>query len=134
MGDAPIGIVTAGNYSVAGKRPQNEAFLAAWKQAYGNNIANYIGAASWDGMAAIFDIIKQTQGKFDGDRAMGILKGWRFADSPRGPISIDPDTRDIIQTIYIRRTEKQPDGHLANIEFDSIPRVKDPWKEFNPPK
>jgi branched-chain amino acid transport system substrate-binding protein len=78
--------------------------------------------------------VKQTQGKFDGDRAMGILKGWRFADSPRGPLEIDPETRDIVQTIYIRRTEKQPDGHLANVEFDSIPRVKDPWKEFNPPK
>ena len=64
---------------------------------------------------------------------MAILKGWKNADSPRGPISIDPETRDIVQNIYMRRTEMQ-DGKLANVEFETIPNVKDPWKELNPPK
>ena len=61
-----------------------------------------------------------------------ILKGWKH-DSPRGPIMIDPDTRDIIQNVYMRRTQMK-DGKLANVEFDTIPNVKDPWKELNPPK
>jgi branched-chain amino acid transport system substrate-binding protein len=134
MGEAPLGIVTAGIYSVAGKRPQNAAFLAAWSKEYGDTvIPNYIAVGGWDGMAAIFDVIKQTKGSFDGDQAMAILKTWKNPDSPRGPIEIDPTTRDIVQTVYIRRVERES-GRLANVEFDSTPRVKDPWKELNPPK
>ncbi len=134
MGDAPLGIVTSGIYSIAGKRPQNQAFLDAWTKEYGEAvIPNYVAVGGWDGMAAIFDAIKQTKGTLDGDQAMAILKTWKNAESPRGPIEIDPATRDIVQTVYIRRVEKQ-NGHLANVEFDSIPLVKDPWKELNPPK
>jgi branched-chain amino acid transport system substrate-binding protein len=134
MGDAPLGIVTSGIYSVAGKRPQNQAFLEAWKTAYGEAvIPNYVAVGGWDGMAAIFDVIKASKGPFDGDQAMAILKTWKNPDSPRGPIAIDPATRDIVQTVYIRRVEKQ-NGQLVNAEFDSIPSVKDPWKELNPPK
>jgi branched-chain amino acid transport system substrate-binding protein len=134
MGDAPLGIVSAGIYSVAGKRPQNQAFLAAWRSEYGEQvIPNYVAVGGWDGMAAIFDVIKATKGKFDGDQAMAILKTWKNPDSPRGPIEIDPETRDIVQNVYIRRVEKV-DGHLVNAEFDTIPMVKDPWKQLNPPK
>jgi len=96
-------------------------------------IPNYVAVGGWDGMAAIFGVIKETGGVFDGDRALAILKTWKNPDSPRGPIEIDPATRDIVQTVYIRRVEKQS-GRLANVEFDSIPLVKDPWKELNPAK
>jgi branched-chain amino acid transport system substrate-binding protein len=134
MGEAPLGIVTSGIYSVAGKRPQNQAFLDAWTKEYGEGvIPNYVAVGGWDGMAAIFDAIKQAKGTLDGDQAMAILKTWKNPESPRGPIEIDPATRDIVQTVYIRRVEKQ-NGHLANVEFDSIPLVKDPWKQLNPPK
>jgi branched-chain amino acid transport system substrate-binding protein len=133
MGDTPVGLITAGNYSVAGQRPANSAFLAAWNAEYGAKaVPDFLSVGGWDGMAAIFDVIKQTKGKFDGDQAMAILRGWKH-DSPRGPIMIDPDTRDIIQNVYMRRTEMK-DGKLANVEFDTIPNVKDPWKELNPPK
>ncbi|HXW28373.1 MAG TPA: ABC transporter substrate-binding protein [Xanthobacteraceae bacterium] len=133
MGDTPIGVITAGIYSVAGERPANLAFLAAWKGEYGDRaIPDFLSVGGWDGAAAVFDVIKQTKGKFDADQAMAILKGWKY-DSPRGPIMIDPETRDIIQNVYIRRTEMK-DGKLANIEFETIPNVKDPWKELNPPK
>ena len=133
MGDTPDGLITAGIYSVAGQRPANAAFLAAWNAEYaGRAIPDFFSAGGWDGTAAVFDIIKQTKGKFDGDQAMAILKGWKH-DSPRGPIMIDPVTRDIIQNVYIRRTEMK-DGKLANVEFETIPNVKDPWKELNPPK
>jgi len=134
MGDAPVGLVTAGNYSTAADRPANKAFLASWTKEYGEKvIPDFFAVGGYDGMAAVFDVIKQTKGKFTGDEAMAILKGWKNPNSPRGPISIDPNTRDIIQNIYIRRAEMK-DGKLVNTEFETIPDVKDPWKELNPPK
>jgi branched-chain amino acid transport system substrate-binding protein len=77
--------------------------------------------------------VKATKGVFTGDEAMAILSHWKNPESPRGPIAIDPETRDIVQNIYIRRVERV-DGHLANVEFATIPQVKDPWKAVNPPK
>jgi branched-chain amino acid transport system substrate-binding protein len=134
MGDTPLGIITSGTYSTAGKRPANEAFLAAWKAEYGDkSIPDFLSVDAWDGMVAIFDLVKATKGKFTADEAMAFFKQWKNPDSPRGPIMIDPETRDIIQNIYIRRVEKV-DGKLANVEIATIPMVKDPWKEFNPAK
>jgi len=134
MGEAPLGIVSAGIYSVAGKRPANEAFLKAWTAAYGEQaIPNYLSVGGWDGMAAIYDVIRAGKGKVDGEAAMALLARWQSAESPRGPIAIDPATRDIVQNVYIRRVERQ-DGKLANVEFATIPMVKDPWKELNPAK
>jgi branched-chain amino acid transport system substrate-binding protein len=134
MGDTPLGVITSGNYSTAGKRPANEAFLAAWRREYADTaIPNFLSVNAWDGMVAIYDLLKATQGKFTADEAMAFFKGWKNPDSPRGPIMIDPETRDIVQNVYIRRVEKQ-DGKLANVEITTIPMVKDPWKELNPPK
>ena len=134
MGDIPLGLITSGTYSVAGKRPANEAFLAAWNRAYGDKaIPDFFSVDGWDGMAMIFDLIKATKGSFTADEAMTFFKNWKNPDSPRGPIMIDPATRDIIQNVYIRRVEKV-DGKLANVEIATIPMVKDPWKELNPPK
>ena len=134
IGDVAVGIVTSGIYSAAGDRPANKRFLAAWDREYGGKATpNFLSADGWDGMAAIFDLIKATNGKFTGEEAIKFLTDWKTADSPRGPISIDPATRDIILNVYLRRTEMK-DGKLANIEFETIPNVKDPWKEFNPPK
>jgi branched-chain amino acid transport system substrate-binding protein len=78
-------------------------------------------------MAAIFDLIKATNGKFTGDQAMAFFKNWKNPDSPRGPIAIDPETRDIVQTIYVRRVEKV-DGQLRNVEFENVGVLKDPGK------
>src|SRR5437588_3203490 len=134
MGDTPLGIITSGTYSTAGKRPANQAFVAAWHKAYGeSSYPDFLSVDGWDGMAAIFDLIKATKGQFTADEAMEFFKKWKNPDSPRGPISIDPETRDIIQNIYIRRAEKV-DGKLANVEIATIPNVKDPSKELNPPK
>ena len=134
MGDTPLGLITSGNYSTVGKRPANEAFLAAWKREYADAaIPNFLSVNAWDGMVAVFDLIKTTKGKFTADEAMAFFKNWKNPDSPRGPIMIDSETRDIIQNVYIRRVEKQ-DGKLANVEIATIPMVKDPWKELNPPK
>ena len=88
---------------------------------------------AYDGMAAIFHVIMAQKGNIDPDKTMALLKGWKDNDSPRGPIMIDPDTRDIVQNEYMRRIEKV-NGQLANVEFETIPMVKDPWKEINPGK
>ena len=134
MGDTPLGLITAGNYSTAARRPANQAFLAAWAKEYGDqSIPDFFSVDGWDGMAALFDLIKETKGNFTADQAMEFLSHWKNPDSPRGPIEIDPNTRDIVQNIYIREVKKI-DGKLANIEIATIPMVKDPWKELNPPK
>ena len=92
-----------------------------------------MSVGGWDGMAAIFAAIKAQNGKVESEKSMQILSAWQNAESPRGPISIDPKTRDIVQNEYIRRVEKRG-NFLANIEIETIPNVKDPFKELNPPK
>jgi branched-chain amino acid transport system substrate-binding protein len=131
MGNSAIGVISAGTYSAAAMRPANQAFLVTWNREYPQAIPDCYSIGGWDGMAAAFEVIKQTGGKFTAEEAMQILGNWKSDDSPRGPIMIDPATRDIIQDIYIRRTEIK-DGKLANIEFETIKAVKDPWKELNP--
>ncbi len=132
MGAGAVGIISAGSYSTAAERPANAAFLAAWDRAYGASaVPDFLSVDGWDGMAAAFDLIGATKGAFTADEAIAYLKAWRDPDSPRGPIAIDPATRDIVQNIYIRRVELR-DGKPANIEFETIPAVKDPWKELHP--
>jgi branched-chain amino acid transport system substrate-binding protein len=134
MGDTPVGLITSGTYSADAKRPANEAFLAAWKREYGEkSIPDFFAVDAWDGMAAIYALVKETKGNFTADQAMAFLSHWKDPDSPRGPIMIDPETRDIVQNVYMRRVEKQNDT-LVNVEIATIPMVKDPWKELNPQK
>jgi branched-chain amino acid transport system substrate-binding protein len=133
MGDAALGVQTMGSYSAAADRPANKAFVEAWRKEYGaNSDPDFLSLGGWDGMAAIFDVIKQQNGKIDPDKTMVLLKGWKH-DSPRGPIMIDPDTRDIVQHEYMREVKKVG-GRAVNVEFEDFGMVKDPWKEFNPPK
>ena len=130
MGDVPIGVVTMFHYSAAGDRPANKTFVAEWKKAYGEKSwPNFISAGAWDAMQAIFDAVTAQKGKLDADKTMAFLKGWKNPNSPRGPISIDPETRDIIQNEYVREVRKV-NGVLANVELETIKSVKDPWKEI----
>lgn len=133
MGEAALGVISASHYSASGDRPANRAFVAEWKKAYGpDSLPNYFSPGGWDGMAAIYELVRRQNGDIDPARSMEILKGWSNPDSPRGPIRIDPETRDIIQNIYLRRVEKV-NGVLTNVEFATVSAVKDPWKELNPP-
>jgi branched-chain amino acid transport system substrate-binding protein len=133
MGDVAVGTITMGHYSAAGDRPANKAFVAAYQAEYGaTEEPSFVAADSYDGMAAIFDVVIAQKGTIDPDKTMALLKGWKY-DSPRGPIMIDPDTRDIVQNEYLRRVDKVG-GKLQNTELETIPMVKDPWKELNPPK
>lgn len=132
MGDAVIGTVTAGLYSVQLPTPQNRAFVDAWRRAYGEaSTPNFMAVAGWDGMAAIFAAVHELKGKATGDAAMDVLKHWNTTESPRGAVAIDPETRDVVENVYINKTEKV-DGRLANAQIGVLKDVKDPWKELNP--
>ena len=99
-------MITATHYS-ARRSAANKAFADSWHAAYGRDKdPNFFAVAAWDGMALIYDVVKQLDGKIDGDKAMAAIKNWKH-DSPRGPISIDPETRDIVQNIYICRSRRR---------------------------
>jgi branched-chain amino acid transport system substrate-binding protein len=102
-----LDIITTHHYSVAHKSPENKAFLQAFQEVNGTKMrANFMAVGGYDGMAAIYEVAKKLGGKIDGDKAMEILKGMKIA-SPRGPVVIDPETRDAVQTVYVRRTESK---------------------------
>jgi branched-chain amino acid transport system substrate-binding protein len=129
MGDPTLGMITAFHYSAAHKSPENEAFMKAYKAANDSKIGdpNFMAAAGYDTMHVIYEVAKKLNGNIDGDKAMAAIKGMKWM-SPRGPVEIDPQTRDIDQTVYIRKVEKVG-GKLENVEFDKIPNVKDPGKQ-----
>jgi branched-chain amino acid transport system substrate-binding protein len=131
MGDVALGVVTAHHYSAAASRPANQAFVKAYKAEFGaDEDPSFLVADAYDGMAAIFHVIIAQKGNIDPDKTLELLRAWKTEDSPRGPIMIDPETRDIVQNEYLRRVEKV-NGRLANVEFETMPMVKDPWKEIN---
>ncbi len=130
LGDLAVGLVTAMHYTAQHPSATNKAFVDAWHAAYGKDKdPDFFAVGAWDAMALIYDIVKKLDGKIDGDKAMEIVKGWKH-ESPRGPISIDPETRDIVQNVYICKVEKV-NGRLANVPFETYEAVKDPWKQRN---
>jgi branched-chain amino acid transport system substrate-binding protein len=128
MGDAALGTVTAHMYSAAHPSQANKDFVNAYKKAF-NSRPGFVAVGGYDGIHLIYDALKKTGGKADGDTLVAAMKGMSW-ESPRGPISIDPETRDIVQNIYIRKVEKL-DGELYNVEFETFDAVKDPGKTRN---
>ena len=127
IGDAALGTISTFHYSVAHDSPENQAFLAAYHGANPDGgLPNFMSVAAYDGMAAIYDVVQKLGGKIDADKAMEILRHESFT-SPRGPISIDPETRDIVQTVYLRKVDKV-NGELRSVEQQSFPSMKDPGK------
>jgi branched-chain amino acid transport system substrate-binding protein len=126
IGDPALGVITSFHYAESHDSPENKAFTQAWYQAYGSNRPDFMAVAGYDGMHLIAEALKKTGGSTDGDKFIEAAKGMHWI-SPRGPISIDPATRDIVQTVYIRKVEKVGDK-LQNIEFDKVPDFKDPGK------
>ena len=129
MGDDALGIVTAFHYDYNHASPTNQAFVAAYNKAFGRNPDIY-SVGGYDGMHLIYAALQKTGGKTDGQDLIDAAKGMAW-ESPRGPIAIDPETRDVVQTVYIRRVEKAGD-RLVNVEFDKIENVKDPVKARMP--
>ena len=127
MGDPTLGLITSFHYSAAHDSPENKAFIKAYAEVNGTKYRpNFMACAGYDGMAAIAEALKKTNGSTDSDKFLSALKGMKLM-SPRGPIMIDPETRDIVQTVYIREVKKV-NGELYNVEFDKFPDVKDPGK------
>jgi branched-chain amino acid transport system substrate-binding protein len=135
MGDVALGVTTVFHYSAAAERPANKRFVAAWKKEYGaDSTPNFAAVGAWDGMAMIVEAIRRQKGRLDPDKTMEIFRNWKNPDSPRGPIAIDPETRDIVQNEYLREVRKVG-GALANVELETIATaVKDPWKELQKKK
>jgi branched-chain amino acid transport system substrate-binding protein len=125
MGDAAVGIITAFHYDITHESEKNKQFVDAYKKLFTRN-PDFFAVGGYDGMHVIYESLKKTGGKTDGASLIAAAKGMAW-ESPRGPISIDPETRDIINTVYIRRVEKV-DGQLRNVEFDKVENVKDPVK------
>src|SRR4030088_464462 len=125
MGDAALGTVTAHLYSAAHPSAMNKEFVGAYKKAFGSR-PGFMAVSGYDGIHLIYAALSKTGGKTDGDALIEAMKGMKW-ESPRGPISIDPETRDIVQNIYIRKVEKV-DGELYNVEFATFEAVKDAGK------
>jgi branched-chain amino acid transport system substrate-binding protein len=125
-GDTLLGVVTAGIYSAAHPSDLNKQYVDAYQKATGHR-ANFISVGGYDGMHLIYTALQKTGGKTDAEAVVGAMKGLSW-ESPRGPISIDPRTRDIVQNVYIRKVEKK-DGAPWAVEFETFPNVKDPLKE-----
>jgi branched-chain amino acid transport system substrate-binding protein len=126
MTDAMLGIVTAHHYSAVHDSPLNKTYVADFVKAHGKR-PNFVSVGGYDAMHLIFEALKKTGGKTDGDAFVTAMKGMTW-ESPRGPIEIDARTRDVVHNEYIRRVERV-DGQLSNVEFETYPMVKDPAKE-----
>ena len=123
MGDGALGIITVANYDFNHDSAMNKAFVKAYNEDFHRN-PDFFSVGGYDGMHLIYSALKKTGGKADGDSLIAAAKGMSW-ESPRGPMSIDPETRDVVQTVYIRRVEKVG-NELRNVEFDKVANVKDP--------
>jgi branched-chain amino acid transport system substrate-binding protein len=135
MGDVALGVITSHHYSAAADRPANKAFVAAYKKEFGEKLfPGFMVVGAYDAMEAVFHVIREQKGKIDPDRTMELLRQYKNPLSARGPIAIDPETRDVVQNIYLREVRKVG-GQLANVEIETLATAaKDPWKVFNKKK
>ncbi len=128
MGDAAVGLVTIHHYNADLDNPANRRLVAAWKQEYGANATpDFMGVQGYDGMAAIAHVVTALKGQIDPDKAQEALKGWKYDDSPRGPIMIDPQTRDIVMNEYLSELVKV-NGRLVQKNIGVVNAVKDMCK------
>jgi branched-chain amino acid transport system substrate-binding protein len=126
MGDGALGVVTSHHYSAAHPSALNKKFVDAFQKANKGMRPNFMAVGGYDGMRVIYEAFKATKGKGNGDELLAAMKGQIF-ESPRGPMFIDAQTRDVVHNMYMRKVEKK-DGQLFNIEFDLIKDMKDPGK------
>jgi branched-chain amino acid transport system substrate-binding protein len=124
MGDAALGVITSMHYSAAHPSAANKAYVEGFKKLNNNMRPNFHSVGTYDGMRLIYKALEATKGSADGEALVNAMKGMQF-ESPRGPVTIDPASRDPIQNVYLRKVERQ-NGELWNVEFATIANVKDP--------
>lgn len=124
-GDVALGLVTSHHYSYAHPSARNRQFIRNFESEAGANLRpNYFAVTAYDGMSALAAALARTRGDTSGDKLVAALAGLKL-ESPRGLVEIDAASRDIVQTVYIRRVERVG-GQLVNVEFDRFERVRDP--------
>ena len=126
MGDVALGVVTSHHYSASHDSALNKAFVSAFQKANQGMRPNFMAVGGYDGMRVIYEALRATKGQGGGDALLAAMKGQIF-ESPRGPMFIDAQTRDVVHNIYIRKVERV-NGQLYNTEFESLKDVKDPGK------
>jgi branched-chain amino acid transport system substrate-binding protein len=129
MGDSAKGIITTYHYTLERDDPQNDEYVAAYREANNGRSPDLFSIGGYDGMHLIYEVLKATDGDATGEALVEAAKGMSWM-SPRGPVSIDPETRDIVQTVYIREVQ-DVDGVLQNVIIHQIPDVKDPLHGTN---
>src|SRR5438094_2783182 len=127
MGDNALGIITAWHYDYTSKNPLNQKFVKEYQGVSNGRNPDFFSIGGYDGMHAIYETLKKTKGNTDAQALVDAAKGLKW-ESPRGPMMIDPETRDVVQNVYIRKVEKVG-GELMNVPFDKISAVKDPAGE-----
>lgn len=127
MGDSALGLITTHHYAQSHPSAENKAYVQAYTQAYPTSRPNYMSVGGYDGLQLVAKVLAKTGGDASGDRFVATAKGLSWT-SPRGVVTIDALTRDVVQTVYIRKVQRV-NGQLHNVEFDKISNVKDPGKE-----
>jgi branched-chain amino acid transport system substrate-binding protein len=126
LGEAALGIQTTFHYAVSHDSPENKAFVAAASKAIGNPAElSFPSVGAFDGMNVIYKMIEATGGEQDAEKAVDAVKGLSWT-SPRGPVSIDPESRHITQNIYLREVTKADDGTYYNKEIQTFEKQGDP--------
>ena len=126
MGDSALGMVSSHTYSAAHPSAKNKAFVEGYRKLNGRR-PNIVAAYGYDGMHLVYEALKKTGGSADGEKMVVAMKGMEW-ESPRGPVKVDPETRDLVQNVYVRRAERMSDGEVYNVEFATIPATKDPTR------
>jgi branched-chain amino acid transport system substrate-binding protein len=132
MGQAAVGLITMHHYHADLTNPENQRFIASWKKDYGaDSTPDFMAVGGYDGMAAIAHAIQATKGKMDVEESLQALRGWKFA-SPRGPILIDPETRDIVMNEYLSEVIMK-NGRLYQNTIATVENVRDACKALKIP-
>lgn len=126
MGDGALGVVTSHHYSAFHPSPMNKKFVEAFEKANKGMRPNFMAVGGYDGMRVIYEALRATKGQGGGEALLAAMKGQIF-ESPRGPMFIDAQTRDVVHNMYLRKVERK-NGQLYNVEFDVIKDMKDPGK------
>ncbi|MDB5962256.1 MAG: transporter substrate-binding protein [Massilia sp.] len=124
IGNAALGVISSHHYSAAHPSAENKAYVAAFTKANPGMRPNFHSVGAYDGMHLLYAALQKTKGNSDGPALIEAMKGMSWT-SVRGPVTIDPASRDLVQNVYIRKAE-QKDGAVYNVEFDQVDKVKDP--------